>query len=258
MIHLFRKIRHKLLQENRFKKYLLYALGEIFLVMVGILLALHISNINQEKENEKKEVWYLNNIAEDLVYQESILTDMVLYYEECIIIENTIINDFYKDYSFNKIDSLNYKLDYLMTTSSFPKADNTYNQLVTTGDFKLIRRDNLRINIINYSLLDASNFKSFDNDLNNIFYKTIYPVINTYYQVLLYEDDENELDINSELSLFIKNELEKPKAKLALINAVKTKLILQENFLELVKESLFFNDSLLKEIDDYLYQLSPQ
>jgi len=53
MIKFFRKIRQKLLVENRFNKYLLYAIGEIVLVVIGILIALQINNINQK--NQEKE-----------------------------------------------------------------------------------------------------------------------------------------------------------------------------------------------------------
>ena len=66
MIHLFRKIRQQLLKNNRFKKYAFYALGEIVLVMVGILLALQFNAWSKEAENTKKEEWYLINIVEDI------------------------------------------------------------------------------------------------------------------------------------------------------------------------------------------------
>lgn len=50
MIKFFRKIRQKLLSENRFSKYLLYAFGEIILVVIGILIALQINNWNENKK----------------------------------------------------------------------------------------------------------------------------------------------------------------------------------------------------------------
>ena len=46
MINLFRKTRQKLIKENRVSKYLLYAIGEILLVMIGILMALQVNNWN--------------------------------------------------------------------------------------------------------------------------------------------------------------------------------------------------------------------
>ena len=52
MIKFFRKIRQRLLTENKFSKYLLYAIGEIALVMIGILLALQVNDWNENKKNE--------------------------------------------------------------------------------------------------------------------------------------------------------------------------------------------------------------
>jgi hypothetical protein len=46
MIKLFRRIRQRLLSENKITKYLLYAIGEIMLVVIGILIALQINNAN--------------------------------------------------------------------------------------------------------------------------------------------------------------------------------------------------------------------
>ena len=51
MIKFFRKIRQKTLAENKLGKYLMYALGEIILVMIGVLLAMQANNLN---ENRKK------------------------------------------------------------------------------------------------------------------------------------------------------------------------------------------------------------
>ena len=53
MIKFFRKIRQKLLSENKFSKYLIYAIGEIVLVVIGILIALQINNKNDERKAEE-------------------------------------------------------------------------------------------------------------------------------------------------------------------------------------------------------------
>ncbi len=66
MISLFRKIRHKLLQQNRVTRYLAYAVGEILLVVIGILIALSINNWNEENKNAKRENAFLINLQEDL------------------------------------------------------------------------------------------------------------------------------------------------------------------------------------------------
>ncbi|MGB0916571.1 MAG: DUF6090 family protein [Flavobacteriales bacterium] len=54
MIRFFRKIRQQMLAENKFTKYLIYALGEIVLVVIGILIALQINNWNEQRKLQSK------------------------------------------------------------------------------------------------------------------------------------------------------------------------------------------------------------
>lgn len=56
MIKFFRRIRQKLLSENRISKYLIYAIGEIVLVVIGILLALQINNRNEENKSIERQI----------------------------------------------------------------------------------------------------------------------------------------------------------------------------------------------------------
>ena len=53
MIKFFRKIRQKMLTENKFNKYLIYAFGEIVLVVIGILIALQINTWNENKKSNE-------------------------------------------------------------------------------------------------------------------------------------------------------------------------------------------------------------
>ena len=78
MIKFFRKIRQRLLAENRFSRYLAYAIGEILLVVIGILIALWINNSNQERIKQERIEATLeaiqNNIVQD-TYFSNWLTD---------------------------------------------------------------------------------------------------------------------------------------------------------------------------------------
>jgi len=67
MIKLFRTIRQKLVSESRFNKYVIYALGEIALVVIGILIALQINNWNEAYKNARMEKSYLINLQQDLI-----------------------------------------------------------------------------------------------------------------------------------------------------------------------------------------------
>ena len=66
MIKFFRKIRQKLLIENKLSKYLLYAIGEILLVVIGIMIALYVNNKNQERGEEMEIKAALVEIQRDL------------------------------------------------------------------------------------------------------------------------------------------------------------------------------------------------
>ena len=66
MIKFFRKIRQQLLAENRFGRYVIYAFGEIVLVVIGILIALQINTWNESKENKKWERQFLEDLSIEL------------------------------------------------------------------------------------------------------------------------------------------------------------------------------------------------
>ena len=80
MLKLFRKIRKKMLTENKFSNYLLYSVGEIILVVVGILIALQINNWNQDRIAHKETEVLLSNLKleveeniKDLKAQQNVL-----------------------------------------------------------------------------------------------------------------------------------------------------------------------------------------
>ena len=66
MIKKFRKIREKLISEKKFSNYLFYAIGEIILLVIGILIAIHINNINETNKKEDREQEYLVSIKNEL------------------------------------------------------------------------------------------------------------------------------------------------------------------------------------------------
>jgi len=67
MLKLFRRIRQKLIRKGNLKKYLIYAIGEILLVMIGILLALQVNNWNEDRKDKKVEKQILEGIHRNLL-----------------------------------------------------------------------------------------------------------------------------------------------------------------------------------------------
>ena len=77
MIKFFRHIRRSLINENKMGKYFKYAIGEILLVVIGILIALQINNWNENKKANDKEHQVLTEIISDLEYTASDLDRVI-------------------------------------------------------------------------------------------------------------------------------------------------------------------------------------
>lgn len=75
MISFLRKIRQKLLRQNRITSYLIYALGEIMLVVIGILIALQVNNWNESRKAKEEQKIILRSFSEDLKSDASAIKD---------------------------------------------------------------------------------------------------------------------------------------------------------------------------------------
>jgi hypothetical protein len=77
MIKFFRQIRQNMIKENRTSKYLLYAIGEIILVVIGILIALQINNWNENQKAETTEIYVLKEVLSNLNEDGIILNEII-------------------------------------------------------------------------------------------------------------------------------------------------------------------------------------
>ena len=73
MITFFRHLRQRLLSENQFGRYMLYALGEIALVVIGILIALQIDTWNEERKSQSEEKAILANLNREFMQNKEAL-----------------------------------------------------------------------------------------------------------------------------------------------------------------------------------------
>lgn len=92
MLQFFKKIRQNLLTENKFTKYLIYALGEIVLVVIGILIALQINNWNELKKTKVREISQLKSIQEDIMLDEPDITFNLTYHKLFLNSEQQLLN----------------------------------------------------------------------------------------------------------------------------------------------------------------------
>jgi hypothetical protein len=76
MIKFFRKIRQKLLSKNKAGKYFLYAIGEIVLIIIGILIALSLNERKQNEENTDLRKLYTIQLIDEVESNINILSDI--------------------------------------------------------------------------------------------------------------------------------------------------------------------------------------
>jgi hypothetical protein len=77
MIKYFRHIRQRLVTQNKLSKYLLYAIGEIVLVVIGILIALQINNWNENQKAKTTEIYVLKEVLSNLNEDGIILNEII-------------------------------------------------------------------------------------------------------------------------------------------------------------------------------------
>lgn len=141
MIKFFRRIRQRLVAENKFSKYFLYAIGEILLVVIGILLALSINNWNSQRQLKKSNKVFLSKMLKDLDANEKRIS-IIVYdslndsaypsLEEAVKASDSILKLTYLGLNESH-------LNYLMSAhfsagnALLNLNDNTYSELSNTG-----------------------------------------------------------------------------------------------------------------------------
>jgi len=139
MIKFFRKIRQNLLSEGKTGKYFKYALGEIVLVVIGILIALSINNWNENQKLKDQRKELISNLITDFSNTNVDLVSIIKKKED----ELNTMNDFIKIIN-NKtqtisVDSLRRMAIVFFKEDNFKPNILSYNEAVSNGDFKLIK-----------------------------------------------------------------------------------------------------------------------
>lgn len=144
MIKFFRKIRQKLLSENKFSKYLIYAIGEIILVVIGILIALQINTWNENRKSEVKEIYYLQSLIKEFKENKSIAEYGIDFHKAQIKNAQIVLSVLEQDSTYANLDDIHIAL--LQTGWAWSGAFNSdvWSELISTGNLGLISNDSLR------------------------------------------------------------------------------------------------------------------
>ena len=146
MIKLFRRIRKKLFDEGNLKRYLIYGIGEILLVVIGILIALQINNWNINKSNREEEKISLQAISEKMKFNQFQYeigiernTRVIVGAEELLTLMSDTATRMSKSRIEQNLNTLNKR--FLMGKSN---STSIYDELVGAGQLSNISSQELR------------------------------------------------------------------------------------------------------------------
>ena len=157
MIQFFRRIRQNLINQEKIGKYLLYAIGEILLVVVGILIALQINIYNEDRKTQKRINAHLSAIERNLIRDSVEIVDAYNLYNR-LNRSNDYLWEFING-NLDKIDTTYLKESFIRSgnTPEFSKLKVAWNDLVSSGDVRHLNNEPLRLLLENYY---EENFRS--------------------------------------------------------------------------------------------------
>jgi len=144
MIKFFRQIRQSLVRQGKSKKYIVYAVGEILLVVVGILIAVQINNWNEKKNSSIREIKTLSQLNEDLKENLKEISGIKEYMVGTISAGRKIINHLENETKVT--DSLRYWVERYSGANIFNKANTTYKNIENSEE-NIITNDSIRLQI---------------------------------------------------------------------------------------------------------------
>jgi len=204
---IFKRIRQKLAAKNKFAKYLRYAIGEILLVVIGILIALQVNNWKEDIKYIEIERNTLENIRSDLVLQKEILNDQ-LQFEKLMITKTDTASMFLS--SSLPLEKLNSLLKNLSERRTFIANKTSYIGIDKNREKKLIRNSKLQNEIVMYyqqldyitQVINNNNLFIIDSQFGSF-------VFNNSLNIRLTEDGkfDNNQKRTSEKRLQLKNQL---------------------------------------------------
>lgn len=153
MIKFFRRIRHHLVAENKFSKYFLYAIGEIILVVIGILIALSINTWNENRLRANKETTILVNIHKEFKENKNQLERVVKTHQTAHMNCAKIISLFPIKSKPQPVvlDSLSAYLWESYGGYTFDPSQTSINALISTSSFDVISDTKLRNLLISWN-----------------------------------------------------------------------------------------------------------
>ncbi|MBK8499729.1 MAG: hypothetical protein IPL52_13170 [Flavobacteriales bacterium] len=146
----FNAVRKRLLDDGRFKRYLVYAFGEIVLVVAGILIALQLNAWKADQRDRAAEKVHLENLREDLRLQLEVIRAQMMHDTSMSLRADTAMAFFTGGLSLEDLERRLYGSYQLGWRKTFVASDATFKVLLSTGGMNLIGDPRLRTDLMRY------------------------------------------------------------------------------------------------------------
>jgi hypothetical protein len=244
MIKFFRHIRQSLLSENKFSKYLLYAIGEIILVFIGIAMALQFNNWNEDKKDREKERQILTEIISDLEFTlqdlDRVINAKTNNLKRTISSINTIVDVLETNKPYH--DSLAYHFRAINAYDEIDFKTSGYQSLVSIGT-DLVENAKLRSAIGKFHSSSINNSKGDFQEVHLDFYSYM---IDYYRKKFTSVFDENSFE------KVIPNDFESLKKDKEYIQSIKTFKGVNIAYFETLSKVRDEAEQLKEAIEDYI------
>jgi hypothetical protein len=181
MFRFFRAIRRELVERGRLRRYSAYAIGELVLVVAGILIALQINNANEARLERQREARFLENIRTDLQVNIRELTRFIEVRSARIESAHRII-EYFDGKPLEDLADFNYHNIHVQTWQRFYQNDNTFQELVNSGNLGIISNEDIKNGLMDIKLM----YEKMKGDEDHMRYD---------YEGFLYEPFFNTVDI---------------------------------------------------------------
>jgi hypothetical protein len=140
------------MEENRLLRYSAYALGEIILVVLGILIALQINNANEERLERQRESRYLENLKVDLELNIQELERFLVVRRSRIESAERII-EYFEGKPLEDLEDFAYHNIHVHLWQKYYQNNNTFQDLVNSGNFGIIKSEAIKNRLLDLELL---------------------------------------------------------------------------------------------------------
>ena len=179
MIKFFRRIRFDLMEKNKTGKYFKYAIGEIVLVVIGILIAIQINIWNENRKASNEEIKILSALKSDFKVSKDRIEETIKIQSKVMNFSQNLINIYERQnknefqYFDTHLDSLDNLISYGTSWYRAEPVTGAYNSLISAGKIDIIKNEDLRHLLAQFNADFESGFEDQEtsmhllNNLNN-------------------------------------------------------------------------------------------